>query len=85
MWGLIFCIALSGGIKLSVDEHRFQTNSPILFGFRTSEIKIEKVPFPAVSLTAARSFKRSAIEKAVRYDRMNKGNFARKIYIVFNY
>jgi hypothetical protein len=64
MWGLIFVIALSGGIKMSVDEHRFQVNSPILFGFRTSEIPIEKVPFPSVSLTTLKSFKHSAIAKA---------------------
>jgi hypothetical protein len=41
---------------MSIDEHKFQINSPILFGFRTSEIKIDQFPFASVTTNLPHSF-----------------------------
>jgi hypothetical protein len=55
-----------GGIKMSADEYQFRANTPILYGFYTSEIGIGKVPYPTLTMLPAESFKLPAVEGAKR-------------------
>jgi hypothetical protein len=61
---MIFCAAICGGAKMSVDEYDFRVNTPILYGFYTSEIQIRNVPYPTLVLTPADSFKESSVVEA---------------------
>jgi hypothetical protein len=55
-----------GGIKMSADEYQFRANTPIFNGFYTSEIGIEKVPYPTLTMLLAESFKLPAVGGAKR-------------------
>jgi hypothetical protein len=55
-----------GGIKMSADEYQFRANTPILYGYYTSEIGIGRVPYPTLTLLPAESFKLPAVESAKR-------------------
>jgi hypothetical protein len=63
-WAMVFITTTFGGMKMSVDEYDFRMNSPILYGFYTSEIAIQKVPYPTLTLLPAESFKLSGTDEA---------------------
>jgi hypothetical protein len=52
------------GSKMSVNEYQFRINTPILYGFYTSEIGIRNVPYPTLTLLPAEAFKQPSVQRA---------------------
>jgi hypothetical protein len=57
--------SILGGLKMNIDDYQFHTNSPVSFGFYTSEIPIRKIPFPTLDLSSSHAFKESEMETAM--------------------
>jgi hypothetical protein len=63
-WAMVFIVFAIWGSKMSIDEYQFRMNTPILYGFYTSEIGIRNMPYPTLTLLPAEAFKQPSVQRA---------------------